>query len=64
MYIHIPIPQNYTHKEKKNSSERIKAKVREFPGSPVAGTEEGGGLSPGELRSCKPHSTAKKIRGG
>lgn len=27
-------------------------------------TDEGGGLSPGELTSCKPHSTAKKKGGG
>lgn len=38
MYIHTPIPQNCIHKEKKNSNEKIKAKMREFPGSPVVGT--------------------------
>ena len=30
----------------------------------MVGTDEGEGLSPGELRSCKPHSTAKKKKGG
>ena len=38
MYIHVPVPQNCTHKEKKNSNERIKEMVREFPGSPMVGT--------------------------